>query len=160
VAEGVAAAEVEPEVSAVEVELSPEVVVLAVPAVASVAAELSPWAAVLAAEPGVASEASALSPEVVSAVAEPEVFALASEAELSPEVAASAAGPEVLSEAVFVAADVAEPRASGDIAVPFVASAPFSVVVAGGDNPGHPRFLAFPNVDHYARYSSSVQAAG
>jgi hypothetical protein len=116
----------------------------------------------------------AAEPEVVSVVAEPEVFALVfAAAELSPEVAVLAAEPEVVSVVdlevsepgvVFVAvvsvADVAEPQASVDIAVAFVVSVPVSVVVVEVDSSGRPKFLAFPNVDHYASSSSSVEVVG
>ena len=93
-------------------------------------------------------------------------------AELSPEVVVLAAEPEVVcvdlevSEpgVVFVAvvsvADVAEPQASVDIAVAFVVLVPVSVVVVEVDSSGRPKFLAFPNVDHYASSSSSVEVVG
>ena len=104
------------------------------------AAELSPEVVVLAAE---------LSPEVV----EPEVVSVA--AELSPGAVVLAAEPEV----VFVA-DVAEPQASVDIAVAFVVLVPVSVVVVEVGSSGRPKFLAFPNVDHFASSSSSVEVVG
>ena len=66
-----------------------------------------------------------------------------------------AAEPEVVS-----VADVAEPQASVDIAVAFVVLVPVSVVVVEVDSPGRPKFLAFPNVDHYASSSSSVEVVG
>jgi hypothetical protein len=53
-------------------------------------------------------------------------------------------------------ADVAEPQACVDIALAFDASVPVSVVAVETDSPGHPSFLAFPNVDHYASSSSRV----
>ena len=142
-----AAVEPSPEVLALAAE--PEVVsVVAEPEVFALvfaAAELSPEVLVLAAEP-----------EVVSVVAEPEVFALVfAAAELSPEVLALAAEPEVVS-----VADVAEPQASVDIAVAFVVLVPVSVVVVEVDSSGRPRFLAFPNVDHFASSSSSVEVVG
>ena len=107
-------------------------------------------------------------------VADPEVFALVfAAAELSPEVVVLAAVPEVVfvvdlevSEpwAVFVVvvsvADVAEPQASVDIAVAFAVLVPVSVVVVEVDSSGRPKFLAFPNVDHYASSSSSVEVVG
>ncbi len=115
-----------------------------------------------------------LSPEIVVLVAEPEVFALVFVVvELSPAVAVLAAEPEVVfvvdlevSEpgVVFVAvvpvADVAEPQASVDIAVAFDFLVPVSVVVVEVDSSGRPKFLAFPNVDHYATCSSSVEVVG
>ena len=125
----------EPEVFALlfaAAELSPEVVVLVVePEVVSVAAELSPGAVVLAAEP-----------EVVFVV----------DLEVSE--------PGVVFVAVVSVADVAEPQASVDIAVAFVVLVPVSVVVVEFDSSGHPKFLAFPNVDHYATCSSSVEVVG
>jgi hypothetical protein len=107
-------------------------------------------------------------------VAEPEVFALVfAAAELSPEVVVLVVEPEVVfvvdlevSEpgVVFVAvvsvADVAEPQASVDIAVAFDVLVPVSVVVAEVDSSGRPKFLAFPNVDHFASSSSSVEVVG
>jgi hypothetical protein len=127
--------------SVVAAGLSPEVVVLAaepeVLALVFAVAQLSPQVVVLAAEP-----------EVVSAVAEPEVLALAAE----PEVLVLAAEPEVVS--------VAEPQASADIAVAFVVLVPVSVVVVEVDSSGRPKFLAFPNVDHFASFSSSVEVVG
>ena len=94
-----------------------------------------------------------LSPEVVSAVAE-----------LTPAVVALAAQPEVLA-LVSVAAEpavvfVSEPQASVDIAVAFVVLTPVSVVVVEVDSSGRPKFLAFPNVDHFASFSSSVEVVG
>ena len=97
-------------------------------------------------------------------VAEPEVFALVSVAaelslevvsvvaELSLEVVVLVSEPGV----VFVA-DVAEPQASVDIAVAFVVLVPVSVVVVEACSSGHPKFLAFPNVDPFAKCSSSVE---
>ena len=105
-------------------------------------AELSLEVVVLAAEPEVAE----LSLEVVVLAAEPEV------SELSLEVVVLAAEPEV----VFVS----EPQASVDIAVAFVVLVPVSVVVVEVDSSGRPKFLAFPNVDHFASSSSSVEVVG
>ena len=125
----------EPEVFALvfaAAELSPEVVVLVVePEVVSVAAELSPGAVVLAVEP-----------EVVFVV----------DLEVSE--------PGVVFVAVVFVADVAEPQASVDIAVAFVVLVPVSVVVVEVDSSGRPKFLAFPNVDHSASSSSSVEVVG
>jgi hypothetical protein len=157
-------------------ELSPEVFALAaepeVFALVFAAAELSPEVFALAAEP-----------EVVSVVAEPEAFALVfAAAELSPEVFALAAEPEVVSAVaepevvfalVFAAAEpslevlalvaepgVVEPRAFVDIAVAFVVLVLVSVFVVEVDSSGRPKFLAFPNVDHFASSSSSVEVVG
>ncbi|MHB9096491.1 MAG: hypothetical protein ACYC5X_01565 [Syntrophales bacterium] len=97
-----------------------------------------------------------LSPEVVVLAAEPEAVALVfAVAELSPVVVVLAAAPGV----VFVA-DIAEPQASVDIAVAFAFLVPVSVLVAGLDSFGHPKFLAVPNADHFASSSSSVEAVG
>ncbi len=107
-------------------------------------------------------------------VAEPEVFALVfAAAELSPEVVVLVVEPEVVfvldlevfePGVVFVAvvsiADVAEPQASVDIAVAFVVLVPVSVVVVDVDSSGRPKFPAFPNVDHYATSSNSVEGLG
>jgi len=95
----------------------------------------------------------AAEPEVVSAVVEPEVLALVfAAAELSPEVVALVVEPEVVS--------VSEPQASVDIAVAFVVLVPVSVLVVEVDSSGRPKFLAFPNVDHFASFSSSVEVVG
>jgi hypothetical protein len=68
--------------------------------------------------------------------------------------------PGLFSVAVPFVADVAEPQASVDIAVVFVVLAPVSVVVVEVDSSGRPKFLAFPNVDHFASSSSSVEVVG
>jgi hypothetical protein len=114
--------------------------------------------------------AAELSPEVVVLVAELSLDVLALvfvAAELSPEVVVLAAEPGVSEPGVgfvavvFVAVvSVAEPQASVDIAVAFDFLVPVSVVVVGLDNSGHPKFLAFPNVDYYASSSSSVEVVG
>jgi hypothetical protein len=117
-----------------------------------------------------------LSAEVVVLVAEPEAFApVFGVAEPSPEVVVLAAELFVVElevsepgvvfvSVVFVAvvsiADVAEPQASVDIAVAFDGLVPVSVVVAEVDSSGRPKFLAFPNVDHCASSSSSVEVVG
>ncbi len=106
------------------------------------AAELSPEVVVLIVEP-----------EVVSVVAEPEVVALVSAAAgLSPQVGVLIADISV--------ADVAEPQASVDIAVAFDVLVPVSDVVVEVDSSEHPKLLAFPNGDHYAISSSSVEVVG
>ena len=111
-----------------------------------------------------------LSLEAVSVVAglSPEVVVVG--AELSPEAVVLVVEPEVSEPGVvfvavvFVAvvsvADVAEPRASVDIVVAFAVLVPVSVVVAWVYSSGRPKFLAFPNVDHFASSSSSVEAVG
>jgi hypothetical protein len=113
-----------------------------------VAPELSPEVVVLAAE---------LSPEVVVLAPElfPEVVVLA--AELSPEVVVLAAEPGVVFVVVVSVAHVAEPQGSVDIAVAFVVLVPVSVFVVEACSSGHPKFLAFPNVDPFAKCSSSVE---
>jgi hypothetical protein len=68
--------------------------------------------------------------------------------------------PGVVFVAALSIAHVAEPQASVDIRVAFVALVPVSGAAVDVDSPGHPKFLAFPNVDHYASSSSSVQAVG
>ena len=72
---------------------------------------------------------------------------------VEPEVAVSV----VESEVVFVAA---EPQASVGIAVAFVVLVPVSVAVVEVGNSGRPKFLAFPNVDHFASPSSSAELVG
>jgi len=65
--------------------------------------------------------------------------------------------PEVVFVALVSVADVAELQASVDIAVAFVVLVPVSVVAVEACSSGHPKFLAFPNVDHFASSSSSVE---
>jgi hypothetical protein len=138
---------------------------------ASEAAELEVFALVSAAA---APEASVPASEV----AEPEVFALASAA-AAPEasaLASAAAAPEASAPAsevvepdVFALASAAaapevvfasEPQASADIAAAFVVLVLVSVVAVEVENSGRPKFLAFPNVDHFSSSSSSVELAG
>jgi hypothetical protein len=86
-------------------------------------------------------------------VSEPEVFVFVFvAAELSPEVVFWVAEPGV----VFVS----EPQASFYIAVAFVVLVPVSVVVVEVDSSGRPKFLVFPNVDHFSSPSSSVEVVG
>jgi hypothetical protein len=100
-------------------------------------------------------------PEAESVVAELQVFALVfAAAELSLAVFVLAAEPGVVFVAVVSVADVAEPQASVDIPVAFAVLVPVSVVVVEVDSPGRPKLFAFPNVDHYASPSSSVEVVG
>jgi hypothetical protein len=92
---------------------------------------------------------------VVAAELSPEVVVLA--AELSPEVVVLVVEPGVVFVVVVSVAHVAEPQASVDIAVAFVVLVPVSVVVVEACSSGHPKFLAFPNVDPFAKCSSSVE---
>ena len=124
-------------------------------ALVSVAAELSFEVVVLVSEPGVVSVAAELSFEVVVLVSEPGVVFVA--AELSFEVVVLVSEPGVVFVAVVFVADVAEPQASFDIAVASVVLVPVSVVVVEACSSGHPKFLAFPNVDPFAKCSSSVE---
>ncbi len=102
-----------------------------------------------------------LSPGAVVSVPELEVLVPVSGVGLSPGAVALAAEPEVVFVAVVAPADVAEPRASVGIAVAFPVSTPASVLVVEVDSSGHPMlFLAFPNVDHFASSSSSVEIVG
>jgi hypothetical protein len=120
-------------------------------ALVSVVAGLSPEVVVLVVEPEVVSVAAELSPGAVVLAAEPEVFFVV-------DLEVSELG--VVFVAVVSVADVAEPQASGDIAVAFVVLVPVSVVVVELDSSGRPKFLAFPNVDHFASSSSSVEVVG
>jgi len=101
-------------------------------------------------------------PEVVSAVVAsgPEVVSVVSPSGSEVVSVVVASGPEVVSAAVVSIADVAEPRASVDIAVAVAVLVPVSVGVVEVDSPGRPKFLAFPNVDHFASSSSSVEVVG
>ncbi len=102
---------------------------------------------VLAAEPEVVPVVADLSPEGVVSAAEPEVVFVA---------VVLIAAPVVVFVVVSVA-DVAGPQASVDIAVAFVVLVPVSAVVVEVDSSGRPKFLAVPNVDHYASSASSVE---
>jgi hypothetical protein len=96
-----------------------------------------------------------------AAVAEHEVVAFFfPAAELSADVGLLAVEPGVFFVAVASVADAAEPQASVGIAVAFLVLVPVSLVVVEGDNSGRPMFAAFPNVDHYASSSSSVEVVG
>jgi hypothetical protein len=92
----------------------------------------------------------------VSASVETEVSAAAPEAGaavVDPKVVSVVAQPEAF-------AAVAPEAVSVDIAVAFVVLALASVVVAEADSSERPRFLAFPNVGHFASSSSSVGVGG
>jgi hypothetical protein len=102
-------------------------------------------------------------PEVVFVV-EPEVSRLEAVFVAEPGVV-FVAEPEVSEPGVFFvpvvpAVDVAESQASVDIAAAFDFLVPVSVVVVEADSSGRPKFPPFPNVDHYASSSSSVEAVG
>jgi hypothetical protein len=59
-----------------------------------------------------------------------------------------------------VVSGVVEPQASVGIAVAFVVLVPVSVAVVEVGSSGRPKFLAFPNVDHFASPSSSAELVG
>jgi hypothetical protein len=158
----------EPEVDSVVAE--PEVVSVAVePEAVSVAAE--PVAVAVAAEPEAVSVVA--EPEAVSVAAEPVAVAAAAEPEAvsvvaEPEVVSAAAEPVAVAVAVAVAVVVAvvaepeavsvsEPQVYADIAVAFVVLVPVSAVVVEVYSSGRPKFRAFPNADHFASSSSSVE---
>ena len=100
----------------------------------------------------------AVAPEAVFAVAEPQVVFVVAQS----EVFAAAAPEAVFAVAQLqVASVVVAPEAvSVDIAVAFVVLVLASVVVVEADSSGRPRFLAFPNADHFASFSSSVEVVG
>ncbi|HZV47166.1 MAG TPA: hypothetical protein VFG06_07475 [Thermodesulfovibrionales bacterium] len=87
---------------------------------------------------------------------------------ISPGVAGPEVENAVVGVAVFVfvfvalvsVADVAEPRASVDIALAFDVLVPVSVVAVEVYSSGRPRFLAFPNADYFSSSSSSVDVVG
>ena len=135
-----------------QVFLEAESVVAAEPAAVSVA-EPSPEVPVLAAEPEVSE------PEAAS-VAELSLEAPVLAVEPSPELPVLVSEPRAVSAAAVSVADVAEPQASVDIAFAFVVLAPVSAVVVEVYSSGRPKFLAFPNVDHSASPSSSVEVFG
>jgi len=68
------------------------------------------------------------------------------------------ADPEVFGRAL--AAGAAGHRVFADTAPAFRVLTPASVAPAGGDSPGHPRFLAFPNAGYHASPSNSDETAG
>lgn len=78
-----------------------------------------------------------------SEVAEPVVAFLVVVADIVSE----AAEPVVVFVAVASGADVAEPRASVDIALVFDVLVPVSVVAVEVDSSGRPRFFVYPNID-------------
>ncbi|MCK7488987.1 MAG: hypothetical protein MZU79_01125, partial [Anaerotruncus sp.] len=113
-------------------------------------------------------------PQAFSVVALPQVVFVVAQSEVSvgqPE-AFAALGSEAVSvvavpQVVFavaqlqVASVVVAPEAvSVDIAFAFVVLVPVSVVVVEADSSERPRFLAFPNADHFASFSSSVEVVG
>lgn len=89
-------------------------------------------------------------------VAEPVVVFLVVVADVVSEVAE----PAVVFVAVASVADVAEPRASVDIAFVFEVLVPVSVVAVEVDSSARPRFFVFPNIDYYSSASSSVEVVG
>jgi hypothetical protein len=123
-----------------------------------------------ASEPGVVSVADLEVPEPgVVSVADLEVFEPGAVSVADLEVfepgAVSVADlevpePRVVFVAVVSVADIVEPQASVDIALAFDVLVPVSVVAVEVDSSGRPRFLAFPNIDHFASSSSSVGVAG
>lgn len=76
------------------------------------------------------------------------------------DVVSAVAEPVVVFLAVASVADVAEPRASVDIAFVFDVLVPVSVFAVEVDSSARPRFFVFPNIDCYSSASSSVQAVG
>jgi hypothetical protein len=105
---------------------------------------------------GVAETQLVVSAVAVVVVAEPEVVFV-----VDPEVAEpGVAFVGILFVALVSAADVAEPQASADIALAFDVLVPVSVAAVEVDSSGRPKFHVFPNVDHYASSSSSVELDG
>ena len=111
--------------------------------------------------------------EAAALAAEARAFALVSEAVgLSPGVAVSAAepgvlalafvvvGPEAVSGAAVSLLDAAALQVSADIALASDVSAPVSAFAVEVDSSGPPNSPAFPNVDHSASSSSSVEGSG
>jgi hypothetical protein len=152
----VVSASAETQVSAAALEsgaaaVDPKIVsVVVAPEVASASVETEVSAAALE------SGSVAVDPKIVSVVAAPEVVSASVETEVSaaaPEAGSAVVDPKVVSV-------VAQPEVSFDIAVAFVVLVPASVVVAEADSSGRPRFLAFPNADHFASFSSSVEVVG
>ena len=98
-----------------------------------------------------------ISPGVAGPEVENAVVGVAAVSEVSePEVVFVA----VVLVAFVSVADVAEPQASVDSAVAFVVLVPVSVGVVEVYISGRPRFLAFPNIDYFASFSSSFGVVG
>jgi len=144
------------------VELFPEVAAL----VAEPVLVVAPVVAALVAEPFLV-----VAPVVASAVglevSEPEVVSVDAVAAVSAEpeavfvaVVSADRGVLVVFVAAVIVADVAEHRFSVDIPVPSGVSVPVSVVVAGVDNPGRPRFFVFPSIYYDANSASFVEIVG
>ena len=116
----------------------------------------------MVAGPEVLPAVAAPGPEVLSAVAASGLQVAPAVAAPGPEVVSvvAASGPEVVFAAVVAIADVAELRASVDIAVAFAVLVPVSVVVAEVDSSGRPRLLSFPNVVYFSSPSSSDEVVG
>jgi hypothetical protein len=158
VASEVVSASVETQVSAAALEagsvaVDPKVVsVVAAPGVVSASAETQVSAAELE------TVFPAADPKAFFSVSELQVFFAAVEPEAVPEVAEPQVVFVVAQSEAFAA--VATEAVSVDIAVAFVVLALASVVVAEADSSGRPKFLAFPNADHFASFSSSVEVDG
>jgi hypothetical protein len=75
-------------------------------------------------------------------------------------VAAVFAVPAVVFAAVVSVADIFEPQAAVCIALAFEFSVPVSAVAVEVDSSERPSFFAFPNIDYYSSFSSSVEVAG
>jgi hypothetical protein len=113
------------------------------------------------ADPGISvlgSAAADLSHAIVVLVVQPEVVSVVVELQVAA-LASAAVEPWVAFVAVVSVSDAAGPQACVDIPHPFDVSVPVSAVVVGVDSSGHPMFLAFPNVGHYAIASSPVAVA-
>jgi len=115
-----------------------------------------------AVEPEVVPEV--VEPPACSVVAVPQVVVAQSEVSVVAQHEVFAAADP---EAVFAVAQlqvafgvVAPEAVAFGIAFAFVVLTPASVAVAGADSSGRPRFFVFPNVDHFASFSSSVEVDG
>jgi len=110
---------------------------------------------VVSASVGIPVSAAAL--ETCSAAVDPKVFSV-----VALEAGFVAADPKIVSvvDQAEAFAAVAPEAVSVDIAFAFVVLVPASVVVAEADSSERPRFLVFPNVDHFASFSSSVEVDG
>ena len=114
--------------------------------------------------------------QVFAGVDGPQVFAGVAELQVAVEIdelqgTAGVDGPQVFADigGPQVSADIAElPVAVGidelqvfdGIGVPSLVLVPVSVVVFEVDSSGHPTFVPFPNIDHYASSASYLEVVG
>ena len=88
---------------------------------------------------------------------------MAREAELFPEAEPFREEESSPGAVVFVVVSIVgavEPQDSADIPVPSSVSVPVSELLVEVDNPVHPMFSAFPNIDYYAKSANFGEGVG